>query len=240
MKFLQKAFVIFLLILLPSLTVAECPYNNPNYKPEHLRVCKVPDGVYAMSDQLSGSGAVNNYTVLLFVKGSSVRMLVKDKTSADNDFIVSPKHPRRRGKHGHHSMDDIQPEDIKPKDGDYEVLAEDIKPEDGNDEVLAEDEYWDDDEYTNEHSSVNDTSSDYASNLHRPGHPALRRPAFCTGRKINICFGPDSQRAVAMPGTLLGRVELMVNGNKDTLSGYIILDGAISTINSVVLRKQNR
>lgn len=239
MKFLQKASAIFSLALLPSLAMAECPYRNPNYKPGNLMVCQVPDGVYAMSNRLSGTGAASNYTVLLFVEGRSVRMLVKDKTSADSDFIVSPKHPKRRKRHGRHSMDGIQPQEAMSEASQYEILAED--------------EYWDDGGYSDEYSDINDASSGYAPDLqgierrhhHRPGrpgkrHPHHRRPALCSGTRINICFGPDSKRAVAMPRTLTGSVELTVNDSRDALTGKVILNGAISSNNSVVLRKQNR
>lgn len=237
MKFLHKASAILSLALLPSLAMAECPYKNPNYKPDRLNACQIPEGVYAMTNRLSGAGAASNYTVLLFVEGKSIRMLVKDKTSADNDFIVSPKHPRHRGgRHGRHSIDGTQPQQVMPGDG-----------------VLAIDEYWDDDEGIIQGLGTAGASANYASDLQgverrhhhrpRPGRPDGRghkRPTLCNGNKINICFGPESRRAIAMPRTLTGSVELTFNDSKDALTGKVILNGAISSTNEVVLRKQNR
>ena len=233
MKFLHKASAILSLTLLPTLAMAECPYKNPNYKPNRIQTCQVPDGVYTMSNRLSGAGAASNYTVLLFVEGKSVRMLVKDKTAADSDFIVSPKHPRRRDRHGRHSLDGVH--SAMPETGSSSV-----------EEILEEDEYWDDEEdFYAQSSGLQGVERHHRHRPGRPGRPEgkpghHKRPTLCNGNKINICFGPESKRAVAMPRTLTGSVELTVNDNKDALTGKVILNGAISSTNDVVLRKQNR
>ena len=231
MKFLHKASAILSMALLPSLAMAECPYKNPNYKPSRLQSCQVPDGVYTMSNRLSGADAASNYTVLLFVEEKSVRMLVKDKTSADIDFIVSPKHPRHRSRHGSHSLNGVRPQTEMPNTGSASLEG-----------VLAEDEYWDDEEEF--YADGSGLQGIERRHRHRPAHPGKpeshKRPTLCNGNKINICFGPESRRAIAMPRTLTGSVELTVNDSKDALTGKVILNGAISSTNDVVLRKQNR
>ena len=246
MKFLHRTTAILSLALLPTLAMAECPYKNPNYKPGKPTACQVPDGVYTMSNRLSGAGAASNYTVLLFVQGKSVRMLVKDKTSEDLDYIVSPKHPRRRGgRPGRHNIEGVAPQSVGPDTASASF-----------NEVLEVDEYWDDeDDFYAESSAMTGYSSNSASDLqgierrvhHRPGghkrpggKHGHKRPVLCNGNKINICFGPESRRAVAMPGTLTGSVELTINEQKNALNGNITLNGSISSNNAVVLRKQNR
>ena len=213
MKFLQKTSAICSLALLPSLVMAECKYNDPDYQPTRPAMgCQVPDGVYSMANRLSGAGIASNYTVLLFVDGNNTHLLVKDKTAEDKDFLVTPKKLSRRS-----------------------------RPREAGSEADAQNHHGDMDyyPYPEERHTQSVKRRHHGSGSHG-GWRIERHPKFCQGNKINMCFGPDTKRAVAMPETLQGSIDLTINENKDTLSGKIILDGSITSTNTVVLRKQNQ
>ncbi|MET4822124.1 hypothetical protein [Endozoicomonas lisbonensis] len=98
MTLFKKIPAILAISLMPTLAIA-CPYSKPN-SPQAPAACSIPDGVYELSGRLS---TASNYTLLVFVKNASARMLIKDK-AGNRDFIVTAKRPKRDSRHGKRGM----------------------------------------------------------------------------------------------------------------------------------------